>query len=76
MEVAKALSEYIVNLKFSDLSADVVEGVKFCFLDWLGVTLSGAKEPLTNILHQMAEDQGRDEGEGVQFAHPHPNPFP
>jgi 2-methylcitrate dehydratase PrpD len=58
MEVTKALSEYIVNLKFCDLPVDIVEGAKICFLDWLGVTLSGSKEPLTNILLQMAESQG------------------
>jgi 2-methylcitrate dehydratase PrpD len=58
MEVTKALSEYIVNLKFLDLPKDVVEGTKLCFLDWLGVTLSGSKEPLTNILAAVAEEQG------------------
>ena len=58
MEVTKGLSEYIVNLKFSDLPKDVVEGAKLCFLDWLGVTLSGSKEPLTNILAAVAEEQG------------------
>ena len=58
MEVTKALSEYIVNLKFSDLPKDVVEGAKLCFLDWLGVTLSGSKEPLTHILAAVAEEQG------------------
>jgi 2-methylcitrate dehydratase PrpD len=58
MEVTKALSEYIVNLKFSDLPKDVVEGARLCFLDWLGVTLSGSKEPLTDILAAVAEEQG------------------
>ena len=58
MEITKALSEYIVKLKFSDLPKDVVEGAKLCFLDWLGVTLSGSKEPLTNILATVAEEQG------------------
>jgi 2-methylcitrate dehydratase PrpD len=58
MEVTRALSEYVVNLKFSDLPKDVVEGAKLCFLDWLGVTLSGSKEPLTNILAAVAEELG------------------
>jgi 2-methylcitrate dehydratase PrpD len=58
METTKALSEYIRSLKFSDLPSDVVEGAKLCFLDWLGVTLSGSKEPLTGILLQLAETQG------------------
>lgn len=60
MEVTKALSEYIVSLKFSDLPKDVVEGARLCFLDWLGVTLSGSKEPLTNILAAVAEEQGEN----------------
>jgi 2-methylcitrate dehydratase PrpD len=58
MEITKALSEYIVKLRFSDLPKDVVEGAKLCFLDWLGVTLSGSKEPLANILAEVAEEQG------------------
>jgi 2-methylcitrate dehydratase PrpD len=58
MEVTKALSEYVVGLKFSDLPADVVEEAKLCFLDWMGVTLSGSKEPLTRILLQVADSQG------------------
>ena len=58
MEVTKVLSEYIVNLRFSDLPKDVVEGARLCFLDWLGVTLSGSKEPLTHILAEVADEQG------------------
>jgi 2-methylcitrate dehydratase PrpD len=58
METTKVLSEYIRSLKFSDLPSDVVEGGKLCFLDWLGVTLSGSQEPLTEILLQLAETQG------------------
>jgi 2-methylcitrate dehydratase PrpD len=58
MEVTKALSEYIVNLKYEDLPKDVIEGAKLCFLDWLGVTLSGSKEPLTDILFRLAEEEG------------------
>jgi len=58
MEVTKALSEYVVGLKFSDLPADVVEEAKLCFLDWMGVTLRGSKEPLTRILLQVADSQG------------------
>ncbi len=58
MEVTRALSQYVVNLKFSDLPSDVVEGAKLCFLDWLGVTLSGSREPLSEILWQTAEAEG------------------
>jgi 2-methylcitrate dehydratase PrpD len=58
MEVTKALADYVVKLKFSDLPADVVEGTKLCFLDWLGAALSGSQEPLTHILFQTAESQG------------------
>ncbi len=60
MEVTKALSEYVVNVKYEDLPKDVVEGAKLCFLDWLGVALSGSKEPLTDILFEMAEEEGAD----------------
>jgi len=58
MEITKSLSEYVVGLKFCDLPADVVDEARLCFLDWLGVTRSGSKEPLTGILLRLAESQG------------------
>ena len=33
------------SLRFEDLPGDVVEIVRQCVLDWVGVTLAGSREP-------------------------------
>ncbi len=39
-----------MGVEFDTLPKDAVEMAKHCLLDWLGVTLGGAIEPLTRIL--------------------------
>ncbi|MCG8695205.1 MAG: MmgE/PrpD family protein, partial [Minwuiales bacterium] len=53
-----ALAADAANLKYEDLSADAVTVAKQCLMDWLGVTIAGAKEPLTEILRAEIEEQG------------------
>lgn len=53
-----ALAADAANLRYEDLSADAVTVAKQCLMDWLGVTIAGAKEPLTEILRAEIEEQG------------------
>lgn len=46
------------SLRFDDLPPDVVEVAKHCVLDWFGVTLAGAAEPVTGILRDQALLEG------------------
>ncbi|WP_418319869.1 MmgE/PrpD family protein [Piscinibacter sakaiensis] len=43
---------------FVDLPADVRTLVRQCLLDWIAVTLVGAREPLTHMLAEEAREQG------------------
>lgn len=45
-------------LRFEDLPPDVVAVAKHCVLDWFGVALAGAAEPVTRILRDQALSEG------------------
>jgi len=45
-----ALAEISCGVAYEDLPTDVVEIVRHALLDWLGVTLAGSREALTEIL--------------------------
>ena len=45
-------------MTFDSLPEDVVEVAKHCMLDWIGVTLAGLKEPLTQILIEQIQADG------------------
>jgi len=53
-EVAANATKYHYQM----LPDDVIFLAKTCVLDWIGVTLAGAKEPLTQILLENARQQG------------------
>jgi 2-methylcitrate dehydratase PrpD len=50
--------DIVSSYAFTDLPRDVVFLAKQCFLDWLGVTIAGADEPLTHILLDEMREQG------------------
>ena len=56
------LSHRASGLHYEDLSTETLEVARHCVLDWLGVTLAGSREPLSNILvEQVAESDGQQE---------------
>jgi 2-methylcitrate dehydratase PrpD len=58
-QITRTLADHAMGLTFDALPEDVVEVAKHCMLDWIGVTLAGVKEPLTQILiEQVAADGG------------------
>lgn len=52
------LAENSAGLTFDAVPADVVEVARHCLLDWIGVTLAGSTEPLSNILTEQAREEG------------------
>lgn len=58
MPLTRRLAEAIRGFRYETLPAPVVEVAKHCFLDWLGVTLAGAREPAARILQAEAHAQG------------------
>ncbi len=57
-EITKTLAEYSTGISFDNLSAEAVEASKHCLLDWIGVTIAGLEEPLTQMLIEQAEADG------------------
>ncbi len=65
MNITRALCEAIGEMDYESLPSDVVEEAKLCLLDWIGVTLGGAREPLTRILMEVTEIVGGNEQAGI-----------
>ncbi len=56
--LTERLARQAVGYRFAELPAEAVVVAKQCILDWLGVTIAGAAEPLSEILRAEAADQG------------------
>lgn len=52
------LAENSMSFTLDALPKEAVEVARHCFLDWLGVTLAGSREPLTQILLEEALAEG------------------
>ena len=57
-EITKTLAEYTTGITYDDLSDEAIEAAKHCLLDWIGVTVAGLDEPLTQMLIEQAEADG------------------
>ena len=61
-EMAYGLTEQLAafgsQLTLDQIPEDAKINARQCFLDWLGVTLAGAQDELTLILHETAEMEG------------------
>ena len=61
MNITQQLCKAINEVKFDDFPPAVIAEAKLCLLDWLGVTLGGAHEPLTKILIEVTDVLGGEE---------------
>ncbi|NKB57662.1 MAG: MmgE/PrpD family protein [Alphaproteobacteria bacterium] len=52
------LAENSMSFTLDGLPKEAVEVARHCFLDWLGVTLAGSREPLAGILLKEALSEG------------------
>jgi 2-methylcitrate dehydratase PrpD len=59
--ITAALVEKALAIQFDALPADIIEWSRQCILDWMGVTLAGAREPLVEILVEQAKSEGGHE---------------
>jgi 2-methylcitrate dehydratase PrpD len=59
--LTRKIAENSASLTFDALPRDVVSIAKCCLIDWLGVTLAGATEPLSEILQEQSKDEGARE---------------
>lgn len=56
--VTKNITDFVAALRYENLPEPAVELAKHCFLDWLGVTIAGSREPLVGLLREQAEEEG------------------
>ncbi|WP_414842452.1 MmgE/PrpD family protein, partial [Hydrogenophaga sp. Root209] len=57
-DITRELAARCADLCYTDLPEDVRLRVRQCLLDWIGVTLAGACEPLVHMLAEEAREQG------------------
>jgi 2-methylcitrate dehydratase PrpD len=61
MGATKELVDFIVDTSFKDLPNEVIDHMKYCVLDWLGVALAGSMEPeiegVTSFVRGMGGNQ-------------------
>jgi 2-methylcitrate dehydratase PrpD len=53
-QITRALVRAVRNLRYDDLSNDAREVARHCMLDFFGVALAGAREPLVDFLVDVA----------------------
>ena len=56
--VTRELAQRAASLRYDELPLDVRRWARHCVLDWVGVTLAGAREELSRILAAEAAEQG------------------
>ena len=58
MKVTERIAEYAVKMSYRSFPKEVIHQGKRCFLDLIGTTLGGAKQPLGRILVKTAKEFG------------------
>jgi 2-methylcitrate dehydratase PrpD len=53
-----ALATKALAIRLESLPSEIVELARQCFLDWMGVTIAGASEPLVRILAEQVKAEG------------------
>ena len=57
-QITQQLAEFVTRLQFEDLSNEAIEISKHCLLDWIGVTVAGLNEDVTQLLIAQADADG------------------
>ena len=52
MALMGSLGKFIVETSFNDLQKEIIEHIKYCILDWLGVAFAGSSETSSKIIVQ------------------------
>ena len=62
MGISKDLAEYCSRLTFRQLPEEVIDRVKYRFLDFIGVTCRGSREDSSQTVYRFVKDMGQGEG--------------
>ena len=71
MNITKHLAEYIYKTSYENIPKETHRYVKLCLLDWIGVTLGGSREPVSDILLDFIDIMGGEKhasiiGKGIK----------
>jgi len=55
--ITSQIASFITDTKYKDLTGIAIEQAKYCFLDWLGVTMIGAQEEASKIAQNFIQNQ-------------------
>lgn len=71
MSITKHFAEYIYKTSYEDIPQETHRYVKLCLLDWIGVTLGGSREPVSDILLDFINVMGGEKhasilGKGIK----------
>jgi len=58
LSLTKGLSNFIFEVRYEDIPSDCIDMAKLCFLDFLGVSILGCKEPVGRIIKDFLEKVG------------------
>jgi len=56
--ISAQLADFVLDMRFDQLSGDTVGMAKRCFLDWLGSAVAGAPARPTEAMLAVARDLG------------------
>ncbi|MGZ3495184.1 MAG: MmgE/PrpD family protein, partial [Thermodesulfobacteriota bacterium] len=62
MGITQELAKYCHSLKFEQLPDEVVDRVKYFFLDFIGVCIRGSREDSSKIIYRFIREMGRQGG--------------
>ena len=65
MEITRQLATYCEELKFKQLPDQVIDRVKYLFLDFLGVACRGSREDSSKSLHRYVKEETAGIQQGV-----------
>ena len=52
-DLTHMIADYIDKTDYADFPDKIVEKSKLCLLDWIGVTLAGSKESMSDSLRDL-----------------------
>jgi 2-methylcitrate dehydratase PrpD len=69
MNTTRKLAKFVAETKYNDLTENVLEHIKLCILDWLGVTIAGSVDPASKTVVQLINELG-GKGESTVIGYP------
>ncbi len=75
MTLSERIAQYIDGIHYQDLTEEAIQQAKSCLLDWVAVTVAGAREEVTErLLQSVTEFGGREQatviGKGIKLSLP------